>query len=140
MGKSFSIQRFDESERLRLCLLIFHMCGSIREDQYVDYIISPDRIKPDSTATVVRLQWIDSMTDEGLCGLLPDYMILHSCARAVSDTRKIEHAPQRSREYLEAYAERQRERLTELIRANWTSGAISEELHLSPTTVAEAKR
>jgi transposase len=67
-------------------------------------------------------------------------MILHSCARAVSDTRKIERAPQRSREYLEIYAERQRERLAELIRANCASRAISEELHLSLTTVTKAKK
>jgi hypothetical protein len=111
MGKSFSIQRLDESERLRLCRLIFHMCGIIREDQYVDCVISPDRIKPGSTATVVRLQWIDSLLCESLCGLQPDYTILHSCDGPASDTRKIKRAPQRSRECLEAYAERQRELL-----------------------------
>jgi hypothetical protein len=48
------------------------MCDIIREDQYVDYIISPDRIKHSSTATVVRPQWIDSVVYEGLCGLPPD--------------------------------------------------------------------
>jgi hypothetical protein len=51
------------------------MCGIIREGQYVDYIISPDRIKPSSIAMVVRPQWIDILIYEGLCGLPPDYMI-----------------------------------------------------------------
>jgi hypothetical protein len=116
------------------------MCGIIHEDQYVDYIISPDRIKSGSTTTVVRPQWIDSLVYEGLCCLPRDYMILHSCTRAASDTRKSGRAPQPFREYLEAYAERQRERLAELIHANWTSRAISEELHLSLTTVTKTKR
>jgi hypothetical protein len=139
MGKSFSIQRLDESERLQLCQLIFHTCGIIREDQYVGYIVSLHRIKPSSTATVGRPQWIDSLVYEEVCGLPPDYMIFRGCARVASDTPKIERAPQRSRECLEAYVQRQMERLADLIRANWTSRVISEELHLSLATVTEAK-